>query len=164
MPATRHKALSLYPQWCVDVMLKFCSGSKYEQVRIPGDRKTAHSSSHTFYRARMAFCREVKDGNQVEIVLDIICRITNLGHPGKSGEYMLEFIPRGLAILADETRGSKRGLESPLRQEERRVEQELDGLDQILCTHEWDTTGTLCLKCKLQLGQGPKAGPGPQPQ
>jgi len=166
------KRFSEYPQWCAEILQKFLAGSKYEMLPV-ADRRTATSTAHVFNRARTAFCREGITTEQMEVVKDIICRPTNIapgaGEPGSggiTGKFVLEFTPRGLAIAADESRGTKRGIPSPLRDDLPGFEEvlkEVDATEDLVakmlsdeqqlqefrakCVHEWDATDTRCLLC-----------------
>ena len=99
----------------------------HERVAIQpvamADRKLAVSTAHHFNRFKTALARERHP--HFEAAEDLVVRITNQGRAGLPGQYYLEFVPRGLAILADEMRGTRRGMDSPLRDE-------LPGIDQLL--------------------------------
>ena len=72
------------------------------QLPMP-DRKASVATAHDFHRFRLVMARERHP--HFEYAIDLTCRITNLAPEGKTGKYILEFIPRGLAKLADEIRG-----------------------------------------------------------
>ena len=100
--ARQPKAFALYPTWVLDVIQRMCNGEQLIQLE-QGDKGTATSSAHMFNRGRLAFAREraVDSPREVEIALDIVARVVNLQRAGLTGRYLLEFSPRGLAILAD---------------------------------------------------------------
>lgn len=111
------KPFSLYPTWILDVIQRMARGEDFIQMQ-QADRGTATSTCHMFNRGRLAFAREMagSDPNLVEIALDIVARSVNLTPPGQPGRYYVEFTRRGLAVAADESRGSRRGMDSPLRE------------------------------------------------
>lgn len=118
----RAKPFSHYPPWILSIIQRLASGKEpIVQIKQP-DKGIATSSAHMFNRGRQQFVAEaLRPGSSeselrlAEIAQDIVARITNVGRPGMPGEYLLEFTLRGMAIFADESRGTRRGMPSPLR-------------------------------------------------
>lgn len=116
------KDLGSYDRFFFDIAGQAARGAAIAPVPC-ADKAAATAIRHQFNRFRIALAENRHP--DFEAANDLIVRITNVGRPGLEGKYVLEFVPKGLAILADETRGSRRGVESPLRDE-------LPGLDQAL--------------------------------
>jgi len=113
------KAFAHYPGWIMEVIRRLGSGESI--VQLPqSDKGIAVSSVHMFNRARAQFVREATHAGAqheelklAEVALDIVGRVVQAG----TGQHYIEFVRRGLAILADESRGSRRGMPSELREE-----------------------------------------------
>lgn len=185
----RQKPFSEYPGWILNVVERARSGERLVQLDMP-DRGTAISSTHMFNRARSALVRESAEANPAlaEAALDIVARVVNLepSNSGKAGRYVIEFVSRGLAIAADELRGTRRGMASPLRGDSGALAdldkmlagQALDEHDKGLasafgldltkpgqvsntaaaqCAHEADIYGLVCVKCGSFIAEPPSA-------
>lgn len=102
--ANRKRELSTYPEFYFRIVERVARGETCIQLPMP-DRKAATSTAHDFHRFRLVMHRERHP--LAEYALDTTCRLTNLkpAGGGLEGRYILEFIPRGLARLADEIRG-----------------------------------------------------------
>lgn len=118
------KDLGSYPQWMFEVAEKAKAKAAIEPLAMP-DRKAAIATRHKFHQFRDKLGSVSEMRGLQEAANDLIVRITNIAPPGELGRYYLEFVPLGLAILADEARGSKRGIPSPLREQ-------LPGVDDLL--------------------------------
>lgn len=151
------KPFSEYPSWVLNTIQRMASGEDLIQLP-PMERNTAISSSHVFNRGRAAYVRELAgNSNMVELALDIVARVVPLEaqKPGvAAGTYSLEFTRRGLAILADESRGSKRGIPSPLR------EDGLQDFDKLLVNLEPSEGMEGFMDGFMKEGQGPMENAG----
>lgn len=108
------KDLGSYPRMYFEIVEKIAREEQVEPIKML-DRKMATATAHDFNRFKQVMARERHP--LFEYAIDIVVRVTNLAGSGIEGNYYLEFVPKGLAILADELRGSRRGLPSPLRED-----------------------------------------------
>lgn len=108
MPRSRAKPLAEFPTVFFSVVEK-SKKEPCQQLPMP-DRGTAHATAHLFNRFRQAMVRENHPDS--EQAIDIVCRVTNLApiNSGLKGTYIIEFVPRGLAQLADQFKGKDVGV------------------------------------------------------
>jgi hypothetical protein len=103
----RPKDLGSYPQIYFEIASRAHQGQTIPQMRML-DRKAAVATAHDFNRFKQVLARERHP--HFEATLDLMCRVTNLNPPGYPGDYVLDFVPRGLYRLADAMKGKNVGV------------------------------------------------------
>lgn len=132
------KDLSMYPRLFFNIVQAHHEGREIPPLKQPDGGNDPGSIARANQKLFSKFRRALMSNGHPHAIsaLDLICRVSNVGSAGQRGVYYLEFVPRGLAILADELRPSRggkplemeRGAPSPLR-DERLDEPYVPGLD-----------------------------------